>query len=159
MAVSEERKIVITKEEEFLARKEKVLQQLKDLRKNTMKGKISETLSNKLKKELSDELAEINRELVENLTRESKEIRDQLVIMRNKASMLESEQNKVSEQKEELEARFCIKRIDKKEYNEKKKTYIQQISQINETVNLNETRINKLETRLAYLARTLESKQ
>lgn len=159
LAFSEERKIVVTNEEEFLARKEKVLEQLKDLRKHTIKGKISETVSDKLKKELNDELEEINQEFVKNLRRESEEIRDQLGVIRTKTTSLESEQNYVLQQKEELEARFRIKRIDKKEYNEKRKTYVQRINQINETINLNKARIGKLEARAKSITQTLASKQ
>ena len=102
MAVPKDRKIMVSNEEEFLARKKKALEQLKDLRKNTEKGKISETLTNKLKKELNDELEEINRELVENLIRESREIQNQLEVMRTKESLTKSEQDNVLGQKEEL---------------------------------------------------------
>jgi chromosome segregation ATPase len=156
MAASEERKVVVTNEQEFLARKEKVHRQLEELMKHTMKGKISKPLSAKLEKELNDELREIDREIVENLKRESETIHDQLEVMRTKTSTLESDQNYVSQQIEELEARFRIKRVDRKEYNEKKKTYTQRINQISENISVNNARIGKLEARAKSIAQTLK---
>jgi hypothetical protein len=146
---------MVAHEEEFLAREKKTLRQLEDLKKHTVKGKISETLSANLKKELCEEIEEIDRELVESLNRELEEIQDQLKVICAKTSMLESEQNSVLQQKEELEARFCIKLIGIKEYNEKKKNYTQRKNLIIKLINLNNARIEKLETRAKSITQTL----
>lgn len=158
MAISGQRKIVITNEKEFEERKRKVCRQLENLKKQASKGKISETISSKLKKELEAELEKIENEFTERLKRESAEIQTELDVMQAKTSELESKQNELSTQKEELEARYYIRQIDKREYNDKKRIYTQQIEQINRDISLNKIRIGKLDARLRHNAPILDRK-
>ena len=158
MTVAGRKKIVLTKEKEYEERKKRVCSQLEALKKQTQKGNISKLISVKLKKELEDEIAKIENELVEKLREESEKIENELKIMQKNISELESKQNKIANQKEELEARFRIKRIDRKQFNNQKNIFEQQIKQIVLEIELHNKRIERLGLRLKYVTNTIENK-
>jgi hypothetical protein len=156
--ISHHKIIVVTDEEEFSERKKRVTKQLEDLKKHTIKGKISGDVHDKLKAELEAEIKKIDAELVETLKKESANIQEELKLMQSETSTMESEQKELLKQKEETEARFKIKRIERGEYNEKKRTLSQKEDKLRHNIISNKTRIGKLETRLQSITQTLTTK-
>lgn len=156
--MSGQRKIVVTNEEEFEERKKKVCKQLENLKKQTSKGKINASISNKLKVELEAELEKIQKELIEKLRSESKEIQSELDTMQAQMSELKKTQDELTRKKEELEARFRIKQIERKEYNDKRRAIEQQMEKTSRETYLDKIRTEKLEARLKLISQKVQDK-
>lgn len=87
------------------------------------------------------------------------DIGNEVAESKDKLSAMESEKGLYLKQKEELEARFRIKQIPKKEYKTKDKIYAEKISQIDlNVVQVNE-RILKLTERQRTVNQSLNSKK
>jgi hypothetical protein len=105
---------------------------------------------------LEEEIKKIDAELENSLEKESANIQTELILMKKETTMLDLTLKDLLTQKEETEARFKINQINRKEYNEKKKSYAQKESRLETEISSNKTRIGKLEVRLTSISNTLE---
>jgi len=160
------RRAIIVDRQEFLVRKKQTYRQLENLKKETSKGKIAEGTSKKLQEELEKELyiidkdlAEKSKEESEDLKRESLDIENEIVKSKDRLAALESEKSSYLKQKEELEARFRIKQIAKKEYKTKDKIHAEKIGQIGLSIGQVNERIVKLTERQRMVSLSLKNKE
>jgi hypothetical protein len=124
MAIPKQTKIVITNEKEFAERKKKVMKQLENLKKQTSKGKISAPIAAKLKTELETEVQQVEAELIEKLKNETIEVQAEIERVKVVISTLESKRAEISFQKDELEVRYRIGQIDRKEFKTSERSLI-----------------------------------
>jgi chromosome segregation ATPase len=157
---------MVVDRQEFTARKNQIDKQLENLKKETSKGKITEETSKKLQEELEKELYIIDKDLTEklkeeseDLKRESLDIEIEIVKSRERLAALESEKSSYLKEKEELEARFQIKQIAKKEYKTKNRIYAEKIDQIDQFISQVNKRIVKLTERQGMVSQLLKSKE
>jgi hypothetical protein len=160
------RPAMVVDRQEFTARKNQIDKQLENLKKETSKGKITEETSKKLQEELEKELYIIDKDLTEklkeeseDLKRESLDIEIEIVKSRERLAALESEKSSYLKEKEELEARFQIKQIAKKEYKTKNRIYAEKIDQIDQFISQVNKRIVKLTERQGMVSQLLKSKE
>jgi Mg2+ and Co2+ transporter CorA len=154
---------LIVDRQKFLTSKNQVRKQLENLKKETAKGKINKETSKKLHEELTKELDAIDKDFAENLRleiedlkRESSDIETAIAQSNNQIAALEQEKSIYSVRREELEARFRIKQITRKEFKGKKKTYAQKIEQINLNIAQNNEKIQQLTRRQSTIREALK---
>jgi chromosome segregation ATPase len=158
MAIPTQRKIVITNEKEFQERMEKVSKQLENLKKQTSKGKISAPIAAKLKGELENELQQIEEELIEKIKNEKIKVQSEIERVNTAISARGSKRSEISAQKDELEARYRIGQIDRKEFKAGEERLVKQIRKIEEEISKDSERLKKLQNRLEYVTNFLKTK-
>jgi chromosome segregation ATPase len=142
-----------------LKRKEELKRQLENLGKQSSSGKISVAVSLKLRGELEGELRKNEEEFVQKIKKESEDTKSEIKAVEVETSRLENKRNELAKSLEELEARFRIEQIDKKDYETRSAPLEQQIVELDKNIGSNKTRIEKLTAQLKLNAQILEDTQ
>jgi hypothetical protein len=138
----------------YFVNREKIEKQIVKLVKEVEKGRIRAETANKLRGELENQLMYIDSDFagslrgeIDDLNQEAVEVDAEVVKSRNRVDLLERDRKSILAQHNELEARFRINQIAKKEFVVEKKMYEQRIGQINSESGINTIRIQKLTDR------------
>jgi len=150
----------------YSKKKTKTLKLLDKLEEETTKGKISKTTSDKLRSEIEKEIVQINEEYAHGLkreceehTHESAEINAEILKLNCRISDLTEEKKQILAENAELEARFKIKQINRKDYRGRIKTHTEKLDQINNEILASNNKIQKLKERQEEVTEILANNQ
>lgn len=152
--------------EEILEHKNRVLKQIDNLKKETASRRINKATGNKLREELEKELKQIDADLVENLKTEIEELKEEADKIEEEINELPHDITALTSEKVtklklqgELEARFRIKQVTKKEYKSQRNELADRIIEIDEDVDYYRGEIKKLKFELISIRREIKNKQ
>jgi len=157
--IPSQKRVVTADEQAFLKHKRELQQQLENLGKQSSSGEISVAVSMKLRGELEGELRKNEEEFVQKIIKESEETKSKIKVVETETSRFENKRSELARSLEELEARFRIEQIDKKDYKAKRQPLDQQIIGLDKNIASNKTRVEKLTSQLKLNAQILEDTQ